>query len=111
MAKKKKTLLITRPDHDITTSYYFHWSQKVVVAARRRGIRVIDLYGKRANKKEVEEIIKAQNPNLTLFNGHGTEAKICGHKDGPLIIAGVNGEWIAYYRSHNLIESPQIYHF
>lgn len=89
---RKRTFLITRPDHEIRVSYCSKWAERVIEEAGKRGISVIDLSEKRANRKEVEDIIQKMEPNLIFFNGHGDEMMICGHNDECLIEAGVNDQ-------------------
>ena len=72
----RKRLLITRPNHDVTTSYLSAWSKKIIEAARNRNIDVIDLHDRRANSEEVEQFIMKKEPELIIFNGHGSEKEI-----------------------------------
>lgn len=86
----RKLFLITRPRYDPTTHYLFHWSQKVIDFARKRNIDIIDLRGKRANKKELTSIIAKRCPRLVLFNGHGSEDSISGQDNEILVKIGEN---------------------
>jgi len=86
----RKLFLITRPQYDPTTHYLFHWSQKVIDFARKRDIEIIDLRGKRANKKELTSVILKRCPRLVLFNGHGSEDLIGGQDNEILIKSGEN---------------------
>lgn len=85
-----KKLLITRPKHDDTTHYLSYWSKKPIENAKSKGIKVIDLPQKRANRNEVEGMLSKQNPGLVIFNGHGDNNVIGGENQEPLIIAGKN---------------------
>lgn len=85
-----KKLLITRPEHDDTTHYISHWSKNATNVAESKGIKILDLPRERSNIKEVTSMISKQEPILIIFNGHGDEDKITGHKNEPLIIAGKN---------------------
>lgn len=85
-----KKLLITRPEHDDTTYYLSHWSKKAIETAKSKGIKIFDLFRKRANKKEVLSMINKQKPSLVIFNGHGNDDSIAGYNDEPLVIAGKN---------------------
>lgn len=87
-----KTVLITRPNHEITTSYLFYWSEKIIQACNQSGDKLIDLRGKRANKKEVESIAQKTKPNLFIFNGHGNEKTVTGFDNEPIITAGENDQ-------------------
>lgn len=86
----KKRILITRPEHDEPTAYLSSWCNQIIKTAKENNINVIDFKGERANKKEVEKLLDKKNPGLVLFNGHGNEKTIFGHKDEPLIRSGEN---------------------
>ena len=86
----RKLFLIVRPRYDATTHYLFHWSQKVIDFARRKDIDIIDLQGKRANKKELTSIIVKRCPHLIFFNGHGSEDSISGQDEEVLVKVGEN---------------------
>lgn len=83
-------LLITRPEHDYATRYLSAWAERFFEVAKDKGYFVIDLYRKRANRKEVESILCKKNPNLVIINGHGSDNAVSGHEDEPLLIAGDN---------------------
>ena len=85
-----KKLLITRPEHDDTTHYLSNWSKKAIDIAQSKGIKILDMPKKRANKLEVTSMISKQKPELIIFNGHGDDNVVGGHKDEPLIIEGKN---------------------
>lgn len=38
-----KTILITRPDHDLITTYFLYWSNPVIKEATNKGFKVLDL--------------------------------------------------------------------
>lgn len=85
-----KTILITRPEHDDTTYYLSNWSKKFLNIAKQKGIKIFDLKRKRANKEEVTSFLLKKNPNFVIFNGHGNDDLIAGHKDEILIKTGKN---------------------
>jgi len=62
-----KVILITRPDHDITTRYLSRWANQVIELADRKGVEVLDLKRAKANKKEFEGRIKKKNPLFVKF--------------------------------------------
>lgn len=82
--------LITRPQHDDTVTYFYHWCNGIIKAANEKGVNFSDFKGKRANRAGVEKFLKKQNPDFVMFNGHGSASTICGHKDEPLIISNEN---------------------
>ena len=96
-------MLITRPNHDMTTNYLYYWSQKLIDFATRRSIRVVDLAKKRANAKEFASVVKKVRPPLIVINGHGNSSMVTGCDDEPLVIAGKNdgllNRTIVYARS------------
>jgi len=100
-----KAFLITRPNHDLITTYLFYWSKFVIGEAEKKGIKVLDLPKKKANKKTFISYIKKHQPNLVFFNGHGDEATITGYDNEILIRVGKNekvlAEKIVYARSCN----------
>ena len=93
-------MLITRPNYDITTSYLFEWSKKIIKTAEKKGIKCIDLKDDRTNKKEFENLIKKSDPNLVVFNGHGNDDRILG-QDGKSLIK--------YRENHELLGSKIVY--
>jgi len=88
----EKTLLTTRPKHDSTVRYLFYWSKEIIKLAEEKGIKVWNLEGERANRKEVESIIKKRKPSLIFLNGHGNDGAVAGHNDEILVEAGDNGD-------------------
>lgn len=80
-----KAILITRPNHDLITTYLFEWSQLVIDEANRKNIQVLDLSGKKANKKDFASYILKNDPILLFFNGHGNENIIAGYDNEPLV--------------------------
>jgi len=83
-------LLITRPEHDYATRYLSAWAEKFFEVAKDKGYSIIDLYRKRANRKEVESILYKRNPDLVIINGHGSDDAVSGYENELLLIAGDN---------------------
>ncbi len=46
-------LLVTRPQHDITTHYISSWAQEIIDLAKKKSIDTIDLCREKVNKKEL----------------------------------------------------------
>lgn len=78
-------LIVTRPHHDITTSYLSVWAKDIVEFAEQKGADVIDLPGKTANRKELESRIKKLQPELVFLNGHGDDDRVAGHDNEILV--------------------------
>lgn len=87
-----KNVLVTRPEYDYTTRYISAWSEKVIIFAESKGNLVLDLFQKRATKKEFESIVHKKNPSFVIINGHGNDKLICGQDGNVLIEAGVNDD-------------------
>lgn len=100
-----KTLLITRPNHDLITSYLFCWSKLVIEKAKRKGIKVLDLRGNKATDKIFSSYLKKREATFIFFNGHGNETTITGHDNKSLVEIGKNEKILAkkiiYARSCN----------
>lgn len=95
-------MLITRPNHDITTNYLYYWSIVLIKYAKEIGQSVVDLKGKRANEKEFVSVIKKVKPNFIVLNGHGNEETVTGYDNKPLVNldnANILKEKIVYARS------------
>lgn len=82
-----KSLLITRPEHDLTTRYISKWSEKVIDEVNGKGVEITDLHREKANKGRVLGILKkkAGMKMLVVLNGHGSADTVTGHNDEPLI--------------------------
>ncbi|MBI5613933.1 hypothetical protein HY947_03325 [Candidatus Gottesmanbacteria bacterium] len=83
-------MLITRPNHDITTQYLFAWSNDVIIAAKNHGVKVVDLAAKRATRREFTSVITKIRPSLIIVNGHGNTRMITGYNNEPLVVEGEN---------------------
>jgi len=87
-------LVITRPEHDITTRYISTWAEEIISFAQSKKIDVIDLAGEKANKNDFEGRVNKLQPKAILLNGHGSDDCICGHNDEILIKAGDNHKFL-----------------
>lgn len=104
-----RALLVTRPNHDLITTYLFHWSKLVIKEARKKRIKVLDLSGNKANNKTFVSYMTEHQPILVFFNGHGDEATITGYDNDVLVSVGQNEEMlsekIVYARSCDAAKS------
>lgn len=73
-----KALLITRPNYDPVTRYFYYWSEDVVKLAQAKNVQVYDLLQNKANRQNVESYLKKQSPSLVFINGHGNTDCIAG---------------------------------
>lgn len=85
-----RILLITRSKHDATVRYLFYWAGKIIDLAGSKGIKVLKLDEKRANRKEVSGMLKKKNPLLVFLNGHGNDDRVTGYNNEVLLAAGEN---------------------
>lgn len=83
-------VLITLPDHDITTYYLHAWGNKVVNSAKEHGITVTVLDKDKANRKTLESYLSKVAFRMVFLNGHGDGTTVMGHRNEPLVIAGKN---------------------
>ncbi|MBI4600145.1 hypothetical protein HY732_04490 [Candidatus Uhrbacteria bacterium] len=86
------TLLITRPQHDLTTRYISSWAIEAIRHAERKGHAVIDLQKEKANRKEFVGRIEKVKPHIVFLNGHGSSDCVTGHDNEVLVGTGVNHE-------------------
>ena len=80
-----KTILITRPEYDVATHYLSKWSEKIIDEAKKKSVKVIDLDGKKANKKRVVGTLEKTSAKLAIFNGHGSDVTIHGQDDEAIL--------------------------
>ncbi len=85
-----QAVVITRPFYDLTTSYLHRWSLDVVTQVRDGSSSVVDLEGKRANRKELESVIKKLKPEVIILNGHGAADLMLGQDHKVLLKVGEN---------------------
>jgi len=79
MAKK---FLITRPKHDLITSYLHDFSKDMVKTVKEaRDIHVTDLEGSAAIRANFEKSLIKEEPGLVFLNGHGDRKRVSGHED------------------------------
>lgn len=84
------SLLVTRPNHDLTTRYISTWAKEIVEFAQEKGATVFDLTKKRANRKEFESMVLKNDPAILFFNGHGDYGFVSGQDNEKLVCAQDN---------------------
>jgi len=96
-------LLVTRPEHDDTTTYLSHYAKLVIKYAKEKGIAVTDFKPGTVKKETINKFMEKQKPRLIFFNGHGGEDCIEGEKGEIIIKENENDELlkdkITYARS------------
>ena len=93
-------MLITRPNHDITTNYLYYWCIILINLAKKRKISVSDLAKDRANVLEFTSVVSKTKPKLIVLNGHGDKSVVAGQNNKILVQAGKN---------HNLLKGSVVY--
>ena len=88
-------LLVTRPEYDYTTRYISAWAKKYLQLATQKGYAIVDLRHKRANRKELESVIKKTKPVFVILNGHGNKDEVTGNDNETLIETNTNAEILA----------------
>ncbi len=96
-------MVITRPNHDLTTTYLSTWSESLITETKKRGGKVADLFGRRANRREFESVIRKTKPALVVMNGHGSADSVTGYDNVPLVVVDDNekilSDAVVYARS------------
>jgi len=87
-----KKILVTRPEHDVTTKYLSSYAKLVIKYAQEKGIFVKDFEQGNIKKQEIEMFIQKQNPKLIFLNGHGDVNCIEGDKSEIIIRQDENDE-------------------
>lgn len=85
-----KTLLVTRPNHDLITNYLFYWAALVVKLAKKKGFKILDLSGTKANYRIFFSYVKKHHPKLVFLNGHGRADAITGYGNEIIIQTNLN---------------------
>ena len=81
-----KQFLITRPQHDKETSYLHSFSKAIIsIVKEQKEIRLNNLEGTKANRKNVEVGLSSKEKTLVFLNGHGNEETVFGHQDKAVL--------------------------
>ncbi|MFA6526730.1 MAG: heparin lyase I family protein [Candidatus Buchananbacteria bacterium] len=65
-------VIVTRPQHDVTTRYLSSWAGEIIDLAKKKGIDIYDLLKEKANKDEFEGRINKIKPDIfRLWNQSG----------------------------------------
>lgn len=80
-----KVILVTRPNHDLVTTYISTWAKNVLIEADKRGIPKLDLSFKKAKRSYFESYIQKNQPKLIFLNGHGSVDSITGFDNEVLV--------------------------
>ncbi|RJQ20246.1 hypothetical protein C4580_04380 [Candidatus Woesearchaeota archaeon] len=81
-----KNLIITRPNHDVETSYLHSFSKPIIKKLKgNKDIHTSNLEGTKANRSEFEKALLKTQAALVFLNGHGNTQSVWGHNDQPLL--------------------------
>lgn len=83
-------VFITRTKYDPPTGVLFPWSNEIIEFLKMKGITHKVLDKERVTRKNIDGLIEPLNPRLIVFNGHGDNDEIYGHKDEVIIKVGEN---------------------
>lgn len=98
-----RTVLVVNADHDLITNYLRAWSDFVLKkAAGNPNIRILQLNGADATKKNLEDTIAAEAPAVVILNGHGDQTSIGGYNKIVMVEAGVNSQILAARDTHGM---------
>lgn len=86
----KRGVLITLPRSDDVTEYLYAFSSPIIQLCLDKLIQIKKIENSEANKNNFEKVLKKLDYNFIVFNGHGSQNCITGHKEEPLIIVGKN---------------------
>jgi len=88
-------LIVTRPEHDVTTRYLSSWAGEIIDFAKKKGVIVYDLFKDKAIRTEFEGRINKLKPDVIFLNGHGGDDCVTGHDNGVLVSAQENSELLS----------------
>ncbi len=81
-----KKFLITRPKHDIITSYLHDFSKEIVKTLKEaKDIHIANIEGTKVTRDELEKYISKEKPKLVFLNGHGDRKSVCGHNNETIL--------------------------
>ena len=81
-----KLFLVTRPKHDVITSYLHAFSEDIIKTAKgMKEIHLTDLEGDAATRANLENSLVKDNPRLVFLNGQGDKQSVTGHKDEDIL--------------------------
>ena len=77
-----KTILITRPNYDKITRYFYYWAKIPIEKAKKKNIDILDLKVEKNNRKDFERAME-KNPCLVILNGDRNPEGSKGFQDLP----------------------------
>ncbi len=77
--------LVTRPRYDRATNYLYHWTELLLVEAKRKSISFIDIVKEKVEKTTVQSYIRKKSPDVIILNGHGNDNSVVGDGDKDIV--------------------------
>ena len=81
----KKSIVITKPEHDLINRYFSKWSDEIIDAARKKGFDVVSIEKEIVVRKKFGGVLQKVSPVLIVVNGHGSDDRLWGHRDEVII--------------------------
>ncbi len=88
----KKGIIITLPRWDNVTEYLSAFSREIINIAQKSQIPIKLIEREDVRRNTVESFIISMKYKMLIFNGHGAQDYICGHKNEKIISLGINEE-------------------
>ncbi len=85
-----KGIIITLPRYDDVTEYISQFSKYIIDEAKNRGILIKELKDKEVTKVHLDKILNGIRYKMVIFNGHGSESCIFGHKGEKIMECNSN---------------------
>lgn len=87
-----KNIVVTCPNHDLTTRYISSYAKIFIDEAKEKGNQVTVLEKDRARSNVLASVIRKLQPSAIFFNGHGDSDTVCGQDNEDLIKKDKNTE-------------------
>lgn len=98
-----RIIVATNPANDEVTQYLDAWHDQVVdLSKKQKNTFIFELNKEETNRKELTDLIKDKNPQLVLFNGHGSYDSVFGFDGSALIKFNDNEDMLIKKIIHSL---------
>lgn len=87
-----RIIVATNPAHDPATEYLSSWFTKIVasISSMLPDTEIFELKNNDVTKEKLTRIVEEKNPQLILFNGHGSDKLIGGFESNILVACNDN---------------------
>ncbi|GAG69335.1 unnamed protein product, partial [marine sediment metagenome] len=86
----EKGILMTLPASDDITEYLSAFSKEIISESQEKNIPIKRLEKGGVKKSNFESMLKKLDYKMVIFNGHGSQKSIFGHKNEELVCVGKN---------------------